>query len=147
MTPWSAAKSSRNAESMDGWAVPWSAASLQEYQARSQSSSCMYWMASGQHSSKAGGEMGPMKLPLTCNPCIQSQLFVSSGLPSCSADLPAISGRQSALRTRSRFGWWLQLALFAASCFSSFQHCMREPCLSCAHSPLLWLPVPNLRDV
>ena len=26
-------------------------------------------------------------------------------------------------------GWWLQLALFAALCFSSFQHCMTEPAL------------------
>ena len=73
-------------------------------------------------------------------PCYWGGLFLCSSLSSLSAALPALSPH----RTRSRFGWWLQLALSAAPCLSLFQHCMKNPCLSCPHPPLLWLPVPNL---
>ena len=43
----------------------------------------------------------------------------------------------TALRTRSKLTWWLQVALLTGPCFSPFQHCMREPCFSRPHSPLL----------
>ena len=41
-------------------------------------------------------------------------------------------------------GWWLQLVLFAAPCFSRFQHCMTDLLFLPAFPPAsVWLPVPS----